>query len=74
LVPQRQIFEHQGAAGSEHAEEAWRMRVIMPAIIDQAGRQFNADNETDGVSRGHTARKRAALKKKQKKRRACAAR
>jgi hypothetical protein len=22
LVPQRQIFEHQGAAGSEHAEEA----------------------------------------------------
>ena len=25
------------------------MRVIMPAIIDQAGRSFNAD-ETDGVS------------------------
>ncbi len=29
------------------------MRVIMPAIIDQAGRQFNVD-ETDGVSRRHT--------------------
>jgi hypothetical protein len=29
-----------------------RMRVIMPAIIDQAGRQFNAD-EVDGVNRRH---------------------
>jgi hypothetical protein len=29
------------------------MRVIMPAIIDQAGRQFNVD-EADGVSRRHT--------------------
>jgi hypothetical protein len=29
-----------------------RMRVIMPVIIDQAGRRFNAD-ETDGVSRRH---------------------
>ena len=29
-----------------------RMRVIMPAIIDQARRPFNAD-ETDGVSRRH---------------------
>jgi hypothetical protein len=29
------------------------MRVIMPAIIDQAGRQFNVD-ETDGVSRRHS--------------------
>jgi hypothetical protein len=28
------------------------MRGIMPIIIDQAGRQFNAD-ETDGVSRRH---------------------
>jgi hypothetical protein len=28
------------------------MRVIMPAIIDQAGRQFNVD-EADGVSRRH---------------------
>ena len=28
------------------------MRVIMPAIIDQAGRQFNVD-ETDSVSRRH---------------------
>jgi hypothetical protein len=33
------------------------MRVIMPAIIDQAGRQFNAD-EADGVNRRHTARQR----------------
>jgi hypothetical protein len=52
LVPQRQIFEHQGAAGSEHAEEAGEdegMRVIMAVIIDRAGRNFNAD-ETDGVS------------------------
>ena len=31
------------------------MRVIMPAIIDQAGRKFNAD-ETDGVSRRHRAK------------------
>jgi hypothetical protein len=29
------------------------MRVIMPAIIDQAGRQFNA-HEANGVSRRHT--------------------
>jgi hypothetical protein len=29
-----------------------RMRVIMPAIIDQAGRQFNVD-EADGISRRH---------------------
>ena len=29
------------------------MRVIMPVIIDRAGRRFNAD-ETDGVSRRHT--------------------
>jgi hypothetical protein len=29
------------------------MRVIMPAIIDQAGRQFNVD-EADGVNRRHT--------------------
>jgi hypothetical protein len=29
------------------------MRVIMPAIIDQAGRNFNVD-ETDGVNRRHT--------------------
>ena len=29
-----------------------RIRVIMPAIIDQAGRPFNAD-EADGVNRRH---------------------
>jgi hypothetical protein len=29
------------------------MRVIMLAILDEAGRKFNAD-ETDGVSRRHT--------------------
>ena len=28
------------------------MRVIMPAIIDQAGRPFNVD-EADGVNRRH---------------------
>ena len=31
------------------------MRVIMPAIIDQAGRKFNVD-EADGVSRRHSHR------------------
>ena len=31
------------------------MRVIMPAIIDQAGRKFNVD-EADGVSRRHRGR------------------
>jgi hypothetical protein len=31
------------------------MRVIMPAIIDQAGRPFNVD-EADGISRRHRAR------------------
>ncbi len=30
------------------------MRVIMPAIINQAGRKFNAD-KMDGISRRHTA-------------------
>ena len=37
------------------------MRVVMPAIIDQAGRQFNVD-EADGVNRRHrsyTAKARA---------------
>jgi hypothetical protein len=29
-----------------------RIRVIMPAIIDQAGRPFNVD-EADGISRRH---------------------
>jgi hypothetical protein len=29
------------------------MRVIMPAIIDQADRKFNVD-EADGVNRRHT--------------------
>jgi hypothetical protein len=30
-----------------------RIRVIMPAIIDHAGRQFNVD-EADGVNRRHS--------------------
>jgi hypothetical protein len=33
------------------------MRVIMPAIIDQAGRPFNAD-EPDAISRRHRHRRR----------------
>jgi hypothetical protein len=37
-----------------------RIKVIMPAIIDQAGRPFNVD-ETDGVSRRHRSRGRAEL-------------
>ena len=37
-----------------------RIRVIMPAIIDQAGRPFNLD-EADAISRRHrTTRDRAA--------------
>ena len=32
-----------------------RIRVIMPAIIDQAGRPFNVD-EADAISRRHRAR------------------
>ena len=35
-----------------------RIRVIMPVIIDQAGRPFNVD-EADGTSRRH--RRRLAL-------------
>jgi hypothetical protein len=34
-----------------------RMRGIMPAIIDQAGRPFNVD-EADGISRRHRAKRR----------------
>jgi hypothetical protein len=44
------MFEHQGAVGSEHAEEAGEDEgVIMPVIIDRAGRNFNVE-EADGVS------------------------
>jgi hypothetical protein len=52
LVPQREVLEHQGAAGSEHAEEACEDEGDHAGLIDQSGRQFNVD-ETDGVSRRH---------------------
>src|SRR4029453_14697221 len=52
LVPQREVLEHEGALGPDTTEEAGEIRVIMPAIIDQAGRPFNVD-EADGISRRH---------------------
>jgi hypothetical protein len=57
LVAQRQIFEHQGAAGSEHAEEGCEDEGDHAGIINQVGRQFNVD-EADGVNRRHTPNNR----------------
>jgi hypothetical protein len=38
-----------------------RIRVIMPAIIDQAGRNSNVD-EADGVNRRHRFSRRSSAK------------
>ena len=53
LVPQREVLEHEGLAGPEHAEEGREDEDDHAGIIDQVGRQFNVD-EADGVNRGHS--------------------
>jgi hypothetical protein len=47
LVPQREVLEHQGLAGPEHAEEAGEDEEIMPVIIDQSGRKSTLTRRTE---------------------------
>jgi hypothetical protein len=52
LVPQREVLEHQGLAGPEHAEEAGEDEGIMPGHHRPDRPKVNAD-KADGVSGRH---------------------
>jgi hypothetical protein len=53
LVPQREVLEHEERWVRTPRRRPVKIGVIMPAIIDQAGRPFNVD-EADGVIEGTT--------------------
>jgi hypothetical protein len=50
LVPQREVFERHARRVRRVKNRPVRIRVSMLAILDEAGRKFNAD-KLDGISR-----------------------